>query len=79
MKILRNTKVASNWKYLGVMLKIKVSSLNTIAAKHPQNSEDCLIEVLQLWLNGTLSWVTLIEALQILEEEKLALELMKDH
>ena len=79
MKIFHSTKVASNWKCLGVMLKIKVSSLNTIAAKHPQNSENCLMEVLQLWQKETSSWVTLIEALQILEEEKLALELMKDH
>lgn len=79
MKILHNTKVASNWKCLGVMLKIKVSSLDTIAAKHPHKPEDCLMEVLQMWLNGTSSWVTLIEALQVLEQEKLALELKKDH
>ena len=82
MEILYNTQVPANWKLFGVMLKIQLSFLNNIATKYPQSPGNCLLEVLERWLNKVNpppSWKALIEALQILGEEKLALELETKH
>ena len=64
------------------MLKFQLSSLDTIAVKYNQEPQICLTRVLELWLkivNPPPSWSMLIEALQLLGEERLALELKEAH
>lgn len=82
IKLLYNSKVPGNWKLFGVMLKVQLGLLDTIAAKYPHKPQDCLIDVLQIWLNGMNpppSWNTLFEALEVMGEEKLAFELKEKY
>ena len=78
MPILCRSSVPSKWKLFGVLLKVRPSSLDTIEAKYPHNPQQGLMEMLKLWqkkVNPPPSWDTVIEALQNLEEEQLALKL----
>ena len=82
MKILYKTNALSKWQFFGVMLKFQLSLLNAIAIEYPQNPENCLMNMLERWLNRVNpppSWSMLIEALQLLGEERLALELKDTH
>lgn len=82
VEILRNTQVPSNWKYFGVILKFQLGALNTIANTPPHTPQNCLMEVLNLWLNRMdppPSWKALVEALNILGEERLALEIKQKY
>ena len=68
-------RVADKWKRLGVYLRLPKPALDTI--KH-ENSEDCLMEMLDCWLkqaNPSPSWATIIEAIEVLGDKKLAAEL----
>ena len=72
-------KVAHKWKRLGVFLKISTGRLDNIEADH-HNTQDCLQEMLQVWLKQVHpppTWASIINALDSdsLEEQRLAGEL----
>ena len=82
MKMLHETNACNRWKFFGVMLKFKLSYLETVATECNQRPEDCLMKVLERWLNRVNpppSWSMLIEALQTVGEEAIAFELKKKH
>ena len=72
-------KVASEWKRLGVRLKIPVTTLDTIAADHSHKSQDCLLEMLKEWLKQQVdpppSWAVIIDAVEYLGDKQLGKEL----
>ena len=43
-------KVADKWKVIGVLLEIPKGALSLIAEKHPHNPCNCLVEMLETWL-----------------------------
>ena len=76
-------KVACKWKTLGVFLKIPTGRLDNIEAKH-HDPEDCLREMLQVWLkqmHTPPTWASIINALDSdsLEEQRLAKELREKY
>lgn len=64
--------LASKWKYLGLALGVKCSTLDTICYKNHQKPEDCLRDTLQAWLQqqydtkktGQPSWQLLCKAVE---------------
>ena len=72
-------QVASKWKNIGVMLEIDSGVLDNIEADNPKNCENCLREMLKVWLKQSVdpapSWQGIIEVLDVLGEPKLAREL----
>ena len=71
-------QVSSKWHNIGVMLNIDSGSLDSIETDNPRNCENCLREMLKVWLkqvNPAPSWQAIVEALDVLEEPKLAKEL----
>ena len=76
-------KVAHKWKTLGIFLKIPTGRLDNIEAKH-HDPEDCLREMLQVWLKQVQpppTWASIIKALNSdsLEEQQLAKELREKY
>ena len=70
--------VASKWENLGIMLGIDSGILDTIAANNPKNCDNCLREMLKVWLKQVdppPGWQAVVEALEVLGEPKLASEL----
>ena len=62
--------IASNWKNVGLALRMKPDVLDTIQAENPGNSTACLSVTLKKWLNrnynvkkfGEPTWQRLVEA-----------------
>lgn len=82
MSALYHTSVPNSWKILGVMLKLPLGPLNSIAAKYQQDPQKCMMAMFELWLkrlDPPPTWDAVIEAVQFLGEEKLALELREKH
>ena len=72
----------SKWKIFGVMLNIVKGILDNVEFHHRQDPQHCLMEMLELWRrrrDPPPSWNVLIEALQVLGEEQVAIELMEMH
>ena len=44
------TSLAGRWKDLGISLGVRAGDVDTILANDPHSSNDCLREVLSLWL-----------------------------
>ena len=77
-------KVASEWKRLGVHLGIPVTTLDTIAADHSHNSQDCLLEMLEKWLKQQVDpppprWADIVDAVESLEDMQLGRELREKY
>ena len=71
-------QVASKWENTGVMLGIEIGILNNIKADNSRSCEDCLREMLKVWLkeiDPPPSWPGIVEALEEVGEPKLAREL----
>ena len=74
IKELYNT-VASKWEDIGILLDIEDGQLSKVKADNPTSSENCLREMLRIWLKKVdpqPSWADLIESLNALGEEKVA-------
>ena len=64
--------LASKWKDLGLALRVKRSTLDTISSNNHCNPEDCLRDTLQAWLQqqydttkfGQPSWQILCNAVE---------------
>ena len=65
--------IASQWKDVGIELRLKLSDLNAIQAAHPMSSEDCLTLVVNEWLqkkynttkHGPPSWRKLVRVISL--------------
>ena len=73
LKVLCKT-VAHKWGNIGAMLEIEEGKLNKVKSDNA-NSDDCLREMLNLWLkkvDSKPSWSSMADALEDLGEESLA-------
>ena len=71
-------KVADKWKVVGIFLKISRGALSGIAEKYRQDPQDCLVEMLGIWLERVYpppTWTAIIEAVEFLGEGQLGKEL----
>ena len=82
--------VADRWKHIGLALRLDPSELKRIERENRDNLEDCLTEVLTLWLKGNYnmerfgepSWVLLARAVADSaggNNSALAEEIIKSH
>lgn len=81
MEALYNS-VASKWKEIGILLEIPCSSLKGILARHTGDPQQCLMEMLELWLERVEPppiWAAMIEAVHFVGEEQLALQLKQKY
>ena len=75
-------QVASKWENIGVMVGIDSGILDNIEADNSKNCENCLREMLKVWLkqlDPAPSWPLMVEALEVLGEPKLAKELKEKY
>ena len=79
-------KVADKWKHIGIYLGLSMATLNTIATEHQSGPRECLIEMLDVWLNRAdplPTWSAIIEAIElqlnVLGEEQLARKLQEEY
>ena len=80
MEALHKTGAASKWKEIGILLEICSSSLKCILARHIGDPQQCLVEMLELWLEMVEpppTWRTMIDAVRFIGEEQLALNLIQ--
>ena len=67
---------------LGVRLQIPGGQLEAIEANCQRNPQDCLLDMLQVWLkqiHPPPSWASIIDALEFLREEQLAKKLREQY
>lgn len=70
--------IASNWHNFGVMLEVNSRQLASVAADYPRSCEDCLREMLKIWLKNVdppPSWSAVVDALENIDERRLAKEI----
>ena len=71
-------KVADRWKVIGVLIEIPKGTLSGIAKKCRDDPQNCLVEMLGIWLERVYpppTWAAIIEAVEFLGEEQLGKEL----
>ena len=68
-------EVRDKWYHLGVQLNMKTSDLNAIRSQYLNNPDDCLLEMLSVWLSRTEpsppSWQRVVDALSSPAVERL--------
>ena len=75
-------KVADKWKVIGVLLEIPKGTLSGIAGKCRDDPQNCLVEMLGMWLERVYpppTWTAIIEAVEFLGEKQLGKELRDKH
>ena len=75
-------KVAAKWHNLGIMLEIDDGELSKVKSDNAGNSDDCLREMLKIWLKKVdpkPSWSSMAEALEVLGEESVAEHIKKTY
>ena len=71
-------KVDSKWENIGILLEIESHNLESIKTAEHHNTQNCLREMLKIWLkmiNPPPSWSAITNALECLGEEQLASDL----
>lgn len=71
-------KVADKWKVIGIFLEISRGTLSGIAEKCRDDPQNCLVEMLGMWLERVYpspTWTAIIEAVEFLGEKQLGKEL----
>ena len=71
-------KVADKWKTIGLYLEIPKGKLAGIAEKYRDDPHNCLIAMLETWLERVqppATWATIIDAIEFLGEQQLGKEL----
>ena len=74
--------VTSKWEDIGILLGIEVGKLEGVKYEEKNNAQSCLREMLKLWLNRVSprpTWSAIIEAIEAIGNEQLALDLRKKH
>ena len=68
---------------MGILLGIPKGTLDTIAADHPQNSQNCLSVMLNTWLQLQVdpppSWADIINIIESFGDKQLGKELRKKY
>ena len=75
-------KVADKWKAIGILLKIPKGKLASIAETNQRNPHNCLVEMLETWLERVYppaTWTAIIEAMEFLGEGQLGKELREKY
>ena len=75
-------KVADKWRTIGVYLEIPQGKLSGIAEKKQHDPQDCLLEMLETWLERVdppATWHAIIDAVEFLGEEQLGKELREKY
>ena len=75
-------KVADKWRTIGLYLEIPKGKLSGIAEKNQRNPQDCLLEMLETWLERVdppATWHAIIDAVEFLGEEQLGKELREKY
>ena len=70
--------LASDWKNIGIFLELEHSELNTIQADYPNQSRNCLREMLNTWLkkfDPEPTWQAVAEAVELLGDQQKAKEI----
>ena len=68
-------KVDSKWENIGILLEIESHRLESIKTAEHHNTQNCLREMLKIWLKRISqppSWSAITDALECLGEENLA-------
>ena len=68
-------KVDSKWQNIGIFLEVDPHRLESIKTAEHHDTQNCLREMLQIWLkkiNPSPSWSAITDALERLGEEQLA-------
>ena len=71
-------KVDSKWQNIGIFLEVDPHRLESIKTAEHHDTQNCLREMLQIWLkkiNPSPSWSAITDALEYLGEEQLAHDL----
>ena len=66
---------AAEWMNIGVFLGIEIGKLDTIGTAENHKPQNCLREMLRIWLNRVSpppSWAAIAEAVELLGDQKLA-------
>ena len=66
---------ASGWENIGILLGIDSKTLDSIKATEKSTSENCLREMLKVWIKKVSpppSWSAIAEALEVVGDEHLA-------
>ena len=69
---------ASKWMNIGVLLDIDTGRLDAIKTAENHAPDDCLREMLMIWLKGVPpppSWAAIAEAVEVLGDQNLANQL----
>ena len=75
-------KVADRWRTIGLYLEIPKGKLAGIAANCRDNPQNCLLAMLEIWVervNPPATWAAIIEAVEFLGDEQLGKELRKKY
>ena len=73
-------QVADQWKILGIQLGISHGSLKSIELKYRQDPHNCLLEVLEMWLQQVdppPTWAAVIDAVEFMGKKQLGRQLRK--
>ena len=76
------TTASDKWEFIGLLLGIKQSRLNTIKAAQSKVPENCLREMLDVWLKSVSpppSWAAIAEAIEFLGDQQLATSLKRKY
>ena len=71
-------QVADQWKILGVRLGISHGSLRSIEVNCQRNPQNCLLEVLEMWLQQVdppPTWAAVIDAVEFIGKKQLGKDL----
>ena len=74
--------VADKWKFIGIYLHLPMATLNTIATEHHSDPHECLMAMLDAWLNRVEpppTWSSIIKTMEFLGKEQLAKELREKY
>ena len=75
-------KVADKWRTIGLYLEIPKGKLSSIAEKNQRDPHNCLVEMLETWLERVdppVTWAAIIDAVEFLGEEQLGKELREKY
>lgn len=73
--------LAARWYQLGTQLELQASTLNRIKKDNPSDSRACLSDALEQWhrQNPKASWENIANALKMMDENRLAEKIQKEH
>ena len=80
-QLLEALKNSDSWFLFGAMLGVPVSQLRKIELDHQKDSNRCKLELLQYWLDTTLSptWNEIVQALEKTDQLALAAQIKHDY